>query len=213
MIFLAFGLVAATSLWSYQQGNAVELIIPENGFISLNVPLTPLRLGSLSTRTTHPHFLALIQELWCNADLRVTTRNPYQFKTKGEVLLGCADQTFLQGLVHESTSCGRFARWNYRHCGRCVPCLVRRAAFHRWSRSDQTKYHFASLAIPDERHRDFDDVRSVAFAVQVARARGIPAWAGSALSGTLLGNTAPFQGVLDRGLSELAAFLAAAGVA
>lgn len=32
----------------------VTLIVPENGVISLNIPLTIHRLGSLSTRTTHP---------------------------------------------------------------------------------------------------------------------------------------------------------------
>lgn len=34
-----------------------ELMIPENGTISINYPLTPSRVSSLSTRTTHPYVL------------------------------------------------------------------------------------------------------------------------------------------------------------
>ncbi len=49
IIFLGLGVLAASAM---PQGT--PLIVPENGFISLNVPLTNGRLGSLSTRTTHP---------------------------------------------------------------------------------------------------------------------------------------------------------------
>ena len=44
-----------------------QLIIPENGFVSLNVPLFESRNGSSSTRTTHPYYMNLfrkILELW-----------------------------------------------------------------------------------------------------------------------------------------------------
>src|SRR6266852_896439 len=39
------------------------LYVPENGLIALNVPLDPLRLGSFSTRTTHPFYIARWNEL------------------------------------------------------------------------------------------------------------------------------------------------------
>ena len=70
----------------YRRGDVVELLIPENGFISLNIPLTPLRLGSLSTRTTHPLFIQQMQDILDALDFRVRLSNPYQFKTKGEML-------------------------------------------------------------------------------------------------------------------------------
>ena len=44
-------------------GHHVDLYVPENGVISLNIPLTVMRLGSLSTRTTHPYFMGLMQNL------------------------------------------------------------------------------------------------------------------------------------------------------
>ena len=40
-----------------------SLAVPENGLIALNVPLDPLRLGALSTRTTHPFYIARWNEL------------------------------------------------------------------------------------------------------------------------------------------------------
>jgi len=38
-------------------GRRFVLRVPENGLIALNVPLDPLRLGSNSTRTTHPYYM------------------------------------------------------------------------------------------------------------------------------------------------------------
>lgn len=64
IIFLAYGLLVASSLPESDNGAQVELAIPENGFISLNVPLTALRVGSLSTRTTHPYLLGKVQQVW-----------------------------------------------------------------------------------------------------------------------------------------------------
>lgn len=62
LAFLGFGVLAASCTTAYRDGIEVELRIPENGFISQNVPLTPMRTGSLSTKTTHPYFLALMQD-------------------------------------------------------------------------------------------------------------------------------------------------------
>jgi TatD DNase family protein len=36
---------------------------------------------------------------------------------------------FLVKFAHTSTSCGRYGTFGYQHCGRYVPCLIRRAAF------------------------------------------------------------------------------------
>ena len=187
--------------------NVVELIIPENGFISLNIPLTPLRVGSLSTRTTHPLFIEKMQGIIDALDFSVLLSNPYQLKTKGEMLAECGDQCLLQGLVFDSTSCGRFMRFNYEHCGRCVPCLIRRAAFLRWSNGDATNYHYEDLSIRDNQHRDFDDVRSAAFAALSVEQSGVDEWAGDALNKIRLGDAAPYADLAERGMAELTTFL------
>ena len=78
---------------------SVRLIIPENGVISLNIPLTVHRSGSLSTRTTHPYYMGMFQCLLDNLSIDVTFYNPYQFMTKGEMLLNCQDQDFLKANI------------------------------------------------------------------------------------------------------------------
>ncbi len=207
LVFVAYGVLAASVLNQHRHGELVELLIPENGFISLNVPLTPLRIGSLSTRTTHPFFLQQVQSILDATGLRVRLSNPYQFKTKGEMLVECMNQPLLRELAFQSTSCGRFSRYNYEHCGRCVPCLVRRAAFLYWGRGDYTSYRYEDLSIPNADYRDFDDVRSVAFATLRVEQSGVDAWAGDALNSVLLGNTAPYADLATRGISELRGFL------
>lgn len=58
-MFFAHAILLASGM-----GHQVNLCIPENGVISLNVPLTIHRAGSLSTRTTHPYYLGLLQKSW-----------------------------------------------------------------------------------------------------------------------------------------------------
>jgi hypothetical protein len=207
LIFIAYGVLAATALKSYSKGATIPLFIPENGFISLNVPLTPLRLGTLSTRTTHPHYLKLLQQVLDAAGLRVRMDNPFRLKTKGELLRECKNQPLLQSLICESTSCGRFARMSFKHCGRCVPCLVRRSAFHAAGIEDKTTYVYKNLSIKNEEHRNFDDVRSAAFAVEQVKAQGLDRWIGGALSTTLLGPISEYRDLLSRSVQEISSFL------
>lgn len=212
IIFLAYGVLAASALDRYRAGTAVDLFVPENGFISLNIPLTPIRIGSLSTRTTHPAYMAAMQRLLDAAGLHVPLANPYQFKTKGEMLVECREQTILKANAFAATSCGRYARNGYMHCGRCVPCLVRRAAIRRWGLEDQTRYRYGRLAINDSDHRNHDDVRAAAIALEQISLLGFDRWAGTALNSAQLGDTAPYRAVVQRGLEELRSFLAAEGV-
>jgi len=211
MGFFGFAVLAATSLQSYDAGQRVQLAIPENGYISVNVPLTPLRRGSLSTRTTHPHFLSMLQELFNVAGLRIDITNPYQLKTKGEMLKECLDQVKIMKFASMSTSCGRFARSGFRQCGRCVPCLVRRAAFEEWGGGDGTRYRFDDLGKPGPKYRDFDDVRSMAVAVRILNSTGLKGWVGGALNSVALADRANLSAVAERGLREIERFLSAQG--
>lgn len=212
IIFLAYAVLVASSLKRYRDGQHIPLYVCENGFIAINPALTPGRLGSLSTRTAHPVFLTLFQRLLDNAGLRARIENPYAFKTKGAMLAGCADQKLLRQHVANSTSCGRFARMGYCHCGRCVPCLIRRAAFHAWNQADTTKYRYARLSKDDADHARFDDVRSAAIAVADVRSEGLDRWLGASLASPLIGNAASYRDVTRRGIDEMGAFLDAMGV-
>ncbi|WP_051604454.1 Qat anti-phage system QueC-like protein QatC [Flavobacterium sasangense] len=125
-----------------------ELIIPENGTISINYPLTPSRVSSLSTRTTHPYVLKNTQELLTELGLVTLIHNPYNYKTKGEMFVECANQTFLQNIYQDSVSCGKrgrrqfhFDNPNEKHnCGRCMPCIYRRAALNKAGLDDENHY-------------------------------------------------------------------------
>jgi 7-cyano-7-deazaguanine synthase in queuosine biosynthesis len=136
LLYLALGLVAVTAF-----PGDLPLLIPENGWISLNPPLTLNRLGPYSTRTTHPHFLGELTALWQQVGLAQKLENPYQGLTKGGMLARCRNLSLLEKLSPLSVSCARpvVGRWQgeaVRACGYCYPCLVRRAALHRvgWDR-------------------------------------------------------------------------------
>lgn len=124
--------------------------VPENGLISLNVPLDPLRVGAWSTRTTHPFYMARWQELLDGLGIASTLENPYRFKTKGEMLLECRDRDLVERHATDTISCSSVtkARWLGRplgHCGFCVPCLIRRAALTAAFGVDKTTYTIENL--------------------------------------------------------------------
>ena len=212
IVFLAYGVLLATALRRHGDGDEIPLFVCENGFISVNPPLTTGRLGSLSTRTAHPVFLSQFQRMLDMAGLRVRITNPYEFVTKGEMLINCDDQPLLEALAHTSTSCGRFARTSYTHCGRCVPCLIRRASLHAWRGQDRTRYRYADLSRDDTKHARFDDVRSAAMAVAQIRRDGFDRWLGASLCSTLIDDTTPYREVVKRGIDELSRLLEAVGV-
>ena len=212
LIFIAYGVLAATALGRYHDGGDVPLFVCENGFIAINVPLTGGRLGSLSTRTAHPEFLGRLQGVLDAADLRVGIENPYGSATKGEMLRDCQDQSLLAREASRSTSCGRFQRHGYTHCGRCVPCQVRRAAFLAWGEPDDTEYVFEALGQQDGDHAQFGDVRAVALALATVRAEGLDTWLGPSLSSPMITNRESLRAMIERGLEELRALHESYGV-
>lgn len=139
---LLFISIAALLLSECENSN--ELLIPENGSISLNHPLTKSRSSSLSTRTTHPHYLNKLQEILIDLGIAVKIKNPFEFKTKGEVIDECKDLKTLKKIYSKSVSCGKRGHrfhWDNPvgtdHCGVCMPCIYRRAGLHKAKVDDQ----------------------------------------------------------------------------
>lgn len=164
--FIAFGTIIATAISKhYKSGNIVKLFIPENGLISINPPLTPRRIGSLSTRTTHPFFLKSLNELFTSLSLPVLLTNPYQFKTKGEMMKECLDSTALKNIAVHTVSCGKWKRSGVQ-CGKCVPCLIRRASFHVGNIRDDTRYSNKDLDLVVKNPDNRDDLMSMILAVR-----------------------------------------------
>ena len=130
--------------------NVNELMVPENGLIALNVPLDETRVGSFSTRTTHPFYLSLWNELLLGLSLKLHVNNSYWNKTKGEMAAECKNKDVLYETMKISFSCSSpgKARWrglSPQHCGYCVPCIIRRAAMHKAFGKDGTIYTETSI--------------------------------------------------------------------
>lgn len=141
-MFFAHAIAYASAM-----NKSIELIIPENGLISLNIPLAHTRLGSSSTRTTHPFYMKMLQKLILDLGLDIRIINPFQFKTKGEMILECKNRDLLQTILEHTMSCshpdnGRNIGMKYTmHCGYCLPCTIRRAAILRGDLKDTSKYY------------------------------------------------------------------------
>jgi hypothetical protein len=131
----SFLFIAAAAVTASAAGLAV-VHVPENGYIGLNIPLEPSRIGACSTRTTHPHFFRLLADAFEDAEIDLAVENPYRLKTKGEVLEQCRNHHLLLGLAPTTISCahpevGRWSHESYANCGYCYPCLMRRISLHR----------------------------------------------------------------------------------
>lgn len=215
-LFFALGVFAGTGL-----PGAFTLKAPENGLIAINVPLDPLRLGALSTRTTHPFFMARWNELLGFLGVPGRVENPCWDRTKGEMTAACTNAALLRRLAPSSLSCssptkGRWQGVGTQHCGYCLPCLIWRAAldaaFGRGG--DPTIYTLAELtARPlDTRQSEGQQVRSFQLAIERLRARPDLAPILIHKPGPLYDEAPARQAVLGevyrRGLEEVGALLA-----
>ena len=213
-LFFALGVFAGTGF-----GQRFTLRVPENGLIALNVPLDPLRLGSNSTRTTHPYYMARWNDLLKMLDINGEVRNPYWDKTKGEMASNCLNTDLLKQLATDSLSCssptkGRWHGLGIEHCGYCLPCIIRRAALEAafGSKSDSTQYTVPDLSaqVLDTRKAEGIQVRSFQYAIE--RLKKQPELANLLIHkpGSLVDEIAHLDQLADvygRGLLEVSKFI------
>jgi hypothetical protein len=209
-LFFALGVFAGSGL-----RRSFVLDAPENGLIALNVPLDTLRLGALSTRTTHPFYIARWNDLLRVLGIQGQIKNPYWNKTKGEMVRGSANPVLLKQLVPVTLSCasptkGRWQGHGTQHCGYCLPCLIRRASLA--SITDPTIYTVPNLRAQawDPRAATGEQIRSFQYAVAKLKARpGIEKLL-IHKPGPLTDNPADLKelaGVYKRGLEEVGSLL------
>lgn len=168
-LFFAAGIFAGSGL-----SKSFTLTVPENGLIALNVPLDPLRLGSHSTRTTHPFYIARWNELLQIVGIPGKIVNPYWNRTKGEMVADCSNKKLLRALTPHSMSCsspskGRWQQLPAQHCGYCLPCLIRRAALYKGlgKDGDTTIYTISDLAarVLNSTEAEGKQIRSFQYAI------------------------------------------------
>ncbi|NTV02988.1 MAG: hypothetical protein HGB04_09460 [Chlorobiaceae bacterium] len=216
-LFFALGVFAGSGL-----GSAFTLKVPENGLIAVNVPLDPLRLGALSTRTTHPFYIARWNEALAALGIDGRIENPYWDKTKGEMVTACANGVFLRNLTPISLSCaapvkGRFHGLSTQHCGYCLPCLIRRAALliGFGAGGDPTVYTIDNLTARALDTRQSEGVQIRSFQLAIERLRVRPALAPILIHkpGPLFDESparqASLADVYRRGIEEVGTLLAA----
>jgi hypothetical protein len=170
-LFFALGVFAGSGL-----RRDFVLNSPENGLIALNVPLDTLRLGALSTRTTHPFYIARWKELLGVLGIPGRIENPYWNRTKGEMVMGCRNRALLESIVPSTLSCasptkGRWKGHGTQHCGYCLPCLIRRASLV--AIGDSTTYTVPNLRAKawDPRTATGEQIRSFQYAIDRLHAR------------------------------------------
>lgn len=207
LLFMTMAVAAASGM------GAKRVLVPENGFTSINPPLEPSRGGVMTTRSTHPWTFHALTELLTTLSLTgIAVLNPHHDLTKGQLLKQAmpAATDADQALAAATVSCakpnpGRPAGGNPNtQCGVCIACLVRRAAFVAAGLPDKTGYAVETWG------------KAPAEAVRHARRHDIAAWRSATENGIarhrVLGSAAwppgtDFDHVLDlvdRGLEELA---------
>tara|TARA_R110001606_G_scaffold361754_3_gene514957 strand:+ start:15184 stop:16515 length:1332 start_codon:yes stop_codon:yes gene_type:complete len=203
--FLAMAVLGIVALRNANDNSKISsIIVPENGYISINPPLTRRRIGSHSTRTTHPYFLSRLEGLLEKVGFHVKFINPYQFKTKGEMLAECKDQAAIEKAVPLSVSCSHWHRKNIQ-CGYCVPCLIRRASVHHAKLRKDANYEHKNLKSVLKERKKRDDLQALQTAIiRLKKTNDYRAWLRQ--SGPLPVNTdirKKLASTIQRGLAEV----------
>jgi 7-cyano-7-deazaguanine synthase in queuosine biosynthesis len=213
LLFLSAGVAVADAL-----GAGTTLYLPENGMIGVNVPLTAARVGSLSTRTTHPRFISHMVELLGTLGLDHPLENPFRLATKGEALVRSPRRDILDPLALASVSCSHpeAARWHTGrkgNCGYCYPCMIRRASLHRIGLDDASEYDRDALTDIDLLSRT--DLESGRDLRALLASLGQPARTVDVLRNGRIpgGETRAFFELYCRGRDELRAWLTDGGSA
>jgi 7-cyano-7-deazaguanine synthase in queuosine biosynthesis len=118
-LFMSLALAAA------QAQGASEAFIFENGILTMALPLSEARVGGMSTRSTHPRVIALMNRLAGRMQLRCELINPFIYQTKGEIIRDVLRPALSPFEIQRTISCWAAGR-NSRQCGGCIACLVRR---------------------------------------------------------------------------------------
>lgn len=214
IVFLSLGIYAASEI-----GQEIPLLAPENGPISLNLPLTPSRGGACSTRTMHPFYLDALRSVLDDLGIKNALTNPLGLKTKGECVAGCLDPALLRSLFPRTVSCSHGTRrqdWKRKsatNCGYCIPCLFRRASLHA-AKLDVGKLYGLDVC-NDELTVDSDRVSADDLRALTIGLRHFNSSDGSirkAIAGVaLVQPIADYVDLVRRGLEELRNWIAAKG--
>jgi 7-cyano-7-deazaguanine synthase in queuosine biosynthesis len=123
----SFLFLSLAGLVARRLGTPDIVFIAENGQMAIHLPLTAARIGAFSTHTAHPEFIntmAGLLSVLLNYPIRIN--NPFLYMTKAEAIRPVVERH--SEMISTTISCWRASRigGGLRHCGSCIPCLVRR---------------------------------------------------------------------------------------
>ena len=107
-----------------------DVFLADNGVVSLNLPINGQLVGAKASRSTHPKFLKLFNQLVAKVfPGGPTVKNPLWDRTRSETLKVIMD-TGSNLLLEETNSCShrRYRTRMQAHCGVCSQCIDRRFA-------------------------------------------------------------------------------------
>ncbi len=206
LLFIALAACCADAISEYRSIPTTKLLIPENGVIAINAPLTHRRIGAASTRTAHPHYLAGIRRCFSAVGIKADIENPFALLTKGEMIVNSKHRALLDPLVPRTVSCGKYKRRG-KQCGRCLPCIIRRSANHAAGISEPyDTYDANDLKLVTGNRDTSQDVYAVRRALRTHTPNRIALWVQKAGP---LDNQNPdlTYAVVSRGLKEIENFL------
>jgi len=125
----SFLFLALAFLVARRKGCPRVVVIAENGQMAVHLPLSAGRIGAFSTQTAHPEFLHTASRLFSTL-LRcdISVDNPFLYSTKAEVV--ARPLSAHRNAFDIAVSCWKASRLGTgkKHCGFCVPCVLRRLA-------------------------------------------------------------------------------------
>lgn len=107
-----------------------RVLLADNGYVSINPPISDQLVGALASRGTHPKYLFLVDRfLGRLLGGAVTITNPLRDRTRAEAL-GALVRAGCPELLAHAYTCGkhRTRDTGKRHCGGCSQCVDRRFA-------------------------------------------------------------------------------------
>lgn len=133
-----------------------RVILGENGVMAINCPVQSGRFGANSTHTARPDVLSLMSGLYSSVfGCSITIQNPLLFRTKSEVVAAIRKAN-LEAMIPATHSC-----WIARqatHCGKCVPCVVRRFSTEAAGTTDVQYDQNVFDHLPPRESSDFNNI-------------------------------------------------------
>jgi 7-cyano-7-deazaguanine synthase in queuosine biosynthesis len=137
-------LFTTTAVYVAAAYDTTTVVVPENGQLAINPPLSKSRMSSCSTRSAHPWVVHQLNGLIKELGGHVKVINPLLQQTKGDVCRAALKAGLTEETLFATISCGKppFFRNTTRaeHCGLCVACLLRRSGLHSAIGYDDTEY-------------------------------------------------------------------------